>query len=308
MSDPAGSPAVSCAASGPAASGPAPRMQLPDLVGVVGGGRMGSGIAHAFLTAGSAVRLVEAGSDAGRRAHTAVNRAVQASADRGTLSETVDAVLDRLRIVDGVGDLPGAHLVIEAVPESVQLKMSVLGDVAAAIGPDPMIATNTSSFSISDLAAAVPSPQRFLGLHFFNPVPASKLIEVVVGGQTATEVVISARQWVRALGKTAVTVADFPGFASSRLGVLLGLEAIRMVEDGVASAADIDAAMTLGYGHPMGPLRLTDVVGLDVRLGVADYLASALGPRFIAPQLLRDMVSRGDIGRKSGRGFFDWTD
>jgi len=298
------------AVPGPALPGPASRTQLPDLVGVVGGGRMGSGIAHAFLTAGAAVRVVEADSDAGRRALAAVSRTVQASADRGRLAGSVRQVMDRLTIVDGVGGLRRAGLVIEAVLESVDLKMSVLGEVAAAVDPDAVIATNTSSLSVTELAAALPPPQRsrFLGLHFFNPVPASKLIEVVVGGSTDPRVVDSARQWVHALGKTAVTVADSPGFASSRLGVLLGLEAIRMVQDGVASAADIDAAMTLGYGHLMGPLRLTDVVGLDVRLGAADYLAGKLGPRFTAPQLLRDMVSRGDIGRKSGRGFFDWTD
>lgn len=325
MKDPAGSPAMPGAAPGVVASGrgvparpmsgiafcsPESHAPLPELVGVVGGGRMGSGIAHAFLTAGAAVRVVEADADAGRRALAAVGRAVQASADRGRLSGSVRQVMDRLTIVDGAGALRGAGLVIEAVPESVDLKMSVLGDVAAAVDPDAVIATNTSSLSVTELSAALPSAQRsrFLGLHFFNPVPASTLIEVVVGGSTDTGVVNSARQWVHALGKTAVTVADSPGFASSRLGVLLGLEAIRMVQDGVASAADIDAAMTLGYGHPMGPLRLTDVVGLDVRLGVADYLAGKLGPRFTAPQLLREMVSRGDIGRKSGHGFFDWTD
>lgn len=282
------------------------RQVLPTTVGVVGGGRMGSGIAHAFLIGGATVQLVEADAAAGDRARAAVGTAVKASADRGRLPGDVDAAMGRLQLLDSTGALGGAELVIEAVPETVDLKLSVLGQIADALSADAVIATNTSSFSVTELSAAVPGPQRFLGLHFFNPVPASTLIEVVVGRSTADTVVSVAQQWVTALGKTAVTVQDSPGFASSRLGVLLGLEAIRMVEEGVAAPADIDSAMTLGYGHPMGPLRLTDVVGLDVRLGVADYLAGRLGGRFTAPQLLRDMVSRGDLGRKSGRGFFDW--
>lgn len=281
---------------------------LPTTVGVVGGGRMGSGIAHAFLVAGTAVQLVEADPAAGVRAKDAVAKALRASAERGKLPAPIDEALSRLQMLGTVDELTAAQLVIEAVPESVDLKLAVLGAVAAAVATDAVIATNTSSFSVTELSVAVPSPERFLGLHFFTPVPASKLIEVVLGASSAEAVVSTAQQWTAALGKTAVTVKDSPGFASSRLGVLLGLEAIRMVEEGVAAPADIDAAMTLGYGHPMGPLRLTDVVGLDVRLGVADYLAGKLGPRFTAPQLLRDMVSRGDLGRKSGRGFFDWTD
>ncbi|MDQ2848386.1 MAG: 3-hydroxyacyl-CoA dehydrogenase family protein [Actinomycetota bacterium] len=281
---------------------------LPATVGVVGGGRMGSGIAHAFLGAGTAVQLVEADPAAGVRAKDAVAKAVRASAERGKLTAPIDEALGRLQMLGTVDELAAAQLVIEAVPESVDLKLAVLSAVAAAVSTDAVIATNTSSFSITELSVAVPSPERFLGLHFFNPVPASKLIEVVVGASTADAVVSTAQQWTAALGKTAVTVKDAPGFASSRLGVLLGLEAIRMVEEGVAAPADIDAAMILGYGHPMGPLRLTDVVGLDVRLGIADYLAGKLGSRFAAPQLLQDMVSRGDLGRKSGRGFFDWAD
>lgn len=280
---------------------------LPSVVGVVGGGRMGSGIAHAFLLAGSSVRIVDADTEAAARARTAVESAVRSTSDRGLLTGSVEELMERLQIVCAVGDLADAGLVIEAVPESIDLKLTVLGNIAAAVQPGAVIATNTSSFSVTELSAVVPSSERFIGLHFFNPVPASKLIEVVVARLTDTGVVAAAQHWVTGLGKTAVTVRDSPGFASSRLGVLLGLEAIRMLEDGVASAADIDAAMTLGYGHPMGPLRLTDMVGLDIRLGVADYLTGKLGDRFAAPQLLRDMVSRGDIGRKSGRGFFDWT-
>ena len=162
--------------------------------------------------------------------------------------------------------------------------------------------------AIRELAAALDRPERFLGLHFFNPVPASQLVEIVVGSRTDRAVVDAAREWIATLRKTPVVIRDSPGFASSRLGVLLGLEAIRMLEEGVGDAADIDAAMELGYRHPMGPLRTTDVVGLDVRLGIAEELARELGPRFEPPRLLRQMVDAGKLGRKSGEGFYVWNE
>lgn len=279
---------------------------LPPVVGVVGGGRMGSGIAHAFLIGGSLVRIVEADAAAGERAHAAVEKAVHASAQRGTLIAGAKEALGRLDIVRTPEALGGARLVVEAVPEDPEVKLAVLQAVSAAVRPDAVIASNTSSLSVSDLASGITGPERFLGLHFFNPVPASKLIEVVVGRRTDPAVVEQAQKWVAGLGKTAVTVSDSPGFASSRLGVAVGLEAIRMLQDGVGSAEDIDTAMTLGYGHPMGPLKLTDLVGLDVRLGIAEYLHRTLGDRFEPPQLLRDKVSRGELGRKSGQGFYRW--
>jgi 3-hydroxybutyryl-CoA dehydrogenase len=186
------------------------------------------------------------------------------------------------------------------------LKAVVLGELEAAVAVTTAIATNTSSLSIDELAMVLDHPQRFCGLHFFNPVPASQLVEIVVGARTSPALVTEAGAWVTALGKTPIVVRDSPGFASSRLGVALGLEAIRMVAEGVASAEDIDAAMTLGYKHPVGPLRLTDLVGLDVRLGIADYLSSKLGGRFEPPALLREMVARGELGRKTGRGFYEW--
>ena len=170
-----------------------------------------------------------------------------------------------------------------------------------------VLASNTSSLSIDGLAKELARPGRFLGLHFFNPVPASKLLEVVVGQQTDEELVDAARGWTEGLGKTAVVVKDAPGFASSRLGVALALEAMRMVEAGVASAEDIDNAMVLGYGHASGPLKTTDIVGLDVRLGIAEYLEETLGERFAPPQIMRDMVERGELGMKSGKGFYDWS-
>ena len=161
---------------------------------------------------------------------------------------------------------------------------------------------------MSGLAGELARPANFLGLHFFNPVPASTLIEVVIAKQSADEVIEQARGWVKALGKTAVVVNDAPGFASSRLGVAIALEAMRMVEEGVASAQDIDNAMVLGYKHPTGPLKTTDIVGLDVRLGIAEYLHETLGDRFAPPQILRDLVEAGHLGRKTGKGFYDWTE
>jgi 3-hydroxybutyryl-CoA dehydrogenase len=266
---------------------------------------MGAGIAHALLTSGAAVTVVEVDSllDTARRR---VEDAVRTSAERGTLDEAVAAVLDRLTVTADASRLAGAGLVVEAVPEDVAVKTAALQRIADAVDAACVVATNTSSLPVGELALAVPEPARFLGMHFFNPVPASRLVEVVVGPATDPGVVDRVVAWVGRLGKAAVVVRDSPGFASSRLGLALGLEAIRMVEQGVASPADIDTAMELGYRHPTGPLRLTDLVGLDVRLGIAEHLARTLGDRFAPPQLLRDMVARGELGRKSGQGFYSW--
>jgi 3-hydroxybutyryl-CoA dehydrogenase len=281
---------------------------VPDRVGVIGGGRMGAGIAQVFLAAGARVEVVEAGAEPAEAARGRVSEGLAEAARRGKLSGDVDTALSRLGLVDSAADLdPGTALVVEAVPERADLKVAVLTAAESALGPDAVLATNTSSLSVSELGAALQRPARFLGMHFFNPVPASKLVEVVVAAGTAPEVVEAARGWVQELGKTDVVVKDSPGFASSRLGVLLGLEAIRMLEEGVADAEAIDAAMELGYRHPMGPLRSTDLVGLDVRLAIAEYLASTLGERFSPPQLLRDKVAAGELGRKTGRGFHDYS-
>jgi 3-hydroxybutyryl-CoA dehydrogenase len=250
------------------------------------------------------VAVVEAGAEAAAAARDRVAGGLAEAARRGTLTGDVDAALDRLTLLGTAAELdPATALVVEAVPEQPELKAEVLRAAEAAVGADAVLATNTSSLSVTELAAALERPARFLGLHFFNPVPASKLVEVVVARETDPELVATAGGWVRALGKTDVVVNDSPGFASSRLGVLLGLEAIRMLEEGVADAEAIDAAMELGYRHPMGPLRSTDLVGLDVRLAIAEYLHRTLGERFAPPQLLRDKVAAGELGRKTGRGF-----
>lgn len=278
-------------------------MKTPKKVGVLGGGRMGAGIAHAFLTAGAQVHVVDINDDAVAAARQRVEKAIQGSLDRGA-SGTFESWAQRLTLSTEAADFAGFPLVVEAVPESMELKTQAFANVSAA-APEAVIATNTSSLSVSELAGSVNND--VIGLHFFNPVPASKLVEVVIADSTPEQLVEDAKGWVEALGKTAVVVKDAPGFASSRLGVAIALEAIRMVEEGVASPRDIDNAMVLGYKFPIGPLELTDIVGLDVRLGIAEYLESQLGERFAPPQLMRDMVARGELGRKSGKGFYDYS-
>ncbi|GAB3940962.1 3-hydroxyacyl-CoA dehydrogenase family protein [Corynebacterium tapiri] len=279
---------------------------LPARVGVLGGGRMGAGIAHAFLINGCDVLVVERDQGAADAATERIARSVKASNERGLLDSPVDEVLERLTLSLEQQDFSDRELVVEAVPEIWDLKVSSLKNIESVLPADAVLASNTSSLSIDGLAEQLSSPERFLGLHFFNPVPASTLIEVVVGKRSDADLVSRAQEWTTALGKTPVVVNDAPGFASSRLGLAIALEAMRMVDEGVASAEDIDNAMVLGYKHPTGPLRTTDIVGLDVRLGIAEYLESTLGERFAPPQILRDKVARGELGRKSGRGFFDW--
>lgn len=281
---------------------------IPTRTGVVGGGQMGAGIVHGLLLAGSSVVLLERDEAAATAARERVQRSCDKSVERGKIADAAEP-MGRLTTTTEAADLADCGLVVEAVPEDEQLKRDTLQRVEVVIADDAALATNTSSISLDALATSLRHPERLLGLHFFNPVPASKLVEIVIATATDETWRERAVEWVsEGLGKTPVVVADSPGFASSRLGVAIGLEAIRMLEAGVASAEDIDAAMSLGYGHPMGPLRLTDLVGLDVRLGIARYLERELGPRFAPPQLLVDLVEQGHHGRKTGRGFYDWND
>lgn len=280
-------------------------MTVPGTVGVYGGGRMGGGIAHAFLAGGSRVVVVEATAESAEAAHARISESLQRAAERGTLATTVDETLARLTTTPDVARLAGADVVVEAVPEDVAIKRSVFTAVEQ-VAPEAWLGTNTSSLSIDAIADGLARPERLVGLHFFNPVPASTLIEVVVGRRTAPELVTLAQTWSEGLGKTAITVTDSPGFASSRLGVAIALEAMRMLEEGVASAEDIDTAMTLGYKHPVGPLKTTDIVGLDVRLAIAEHLERELGERFRPPAILRELVAAGHLGRKSGHGFYTW--
>lgn len=278
-------------------------MNVPQKVGVLGGGRMGAGIAHSFLAAGAEVTVVDINDAAIAAAQERITNDVEGSLKRGA-EGTAEEWLGRLTVTTDAAAFAGLPLVVEAVPESMELKVSSFRTIAEH-APEAVIATNTSSLSVSDLAAIVDND--VIGLHFFNPVPASKLVEIVVADSTPVALVDEARGWVQGLGKTPIVVKDAPGFASSRLGVVIALEAIRMVEEGVASPEDIDNAMVLGYKFPVGPLALTDIVGLDVRLGIAEYLQSTLGENFAPPQLMRDMVARGELGRKSGKGFYSYS-
>lgn len=266
---------------------------------------MGAGIAHAFLLAGCRLTLVDAGEQAAHAAGDRVVRMVRRSVERAGTGGSGTSILERLDVTTDLASLGGSELVVEAVPEDPELKMEIISSVERQVDRSAVIATNTSSISVTELSRVLSDPGRFIGLHFFNPVPASQLVEVVVGNQTDPVLVDAARALVDGIGKELIVVRDSPGFATSRLGVLLGLEAVRMLEEGVASADDIDRAMVIGYRHPVGPLRLTDLVGLDVRLGIAEYLRLKLGPRFEPPALLRQKVADGDLGRKSGRGFFN---
>jgi 3-hydroxybutyryl-CoA dehydrogenase len=279
---------------------------LPYQTGVIGGGRMGSGIVHALLTSGSAVTLVEANLQAATSASERVMKSVQDSEKRGLLVEPVSVILERFKVSSAIESLEDCELVIEAVPEIQDLKYEIFRELEKVTAPTAVLATNTSSLSVNGIAASIQNSERVVGLHFFNPVPASQLIEVVLAEQSAPDMEERARSWVAAMGKTPVVIKDSPGFATSRLGLALGLEAIRMVEDGVASPADIDLALELGYKHPIGPLRLTDIIGLDVRLDIARYLESTLGPRFAPPALMIAMVEDGRLGRKVGQGFYSW--
>ncbi|EOM76170.1 3-hydroxyacyl-CoA dehydrogenase family protein [Rhodococcus rhodnii] len=279
--------------------------QYPARVAVIGGGRMGAGIAQVFATIGSRIEIAESGDReaATNRVATGLRRA----AERGKLEDaSPEDVLARVSTVASPADIDAeTDLVVEAVPEDARLKIDVLTQAEKVVAPTAVLASNTSSLSIAELGSVLVDPSRFLGMHFFNPVPVSELVEIVTTPVTSSDVADRAIAWVHLLGKVEVVVRDSPGFATSRLGVALGIEAIRMLEEGVADAASIDRAMELGYRHPMGPLRSTDLVGLDVRLAIADHLAATLGPRFAPPQLLRDKVARGELGRKSGRGFHD---
>jgi 3-hydroxybutyryl-CoA dehydrogenase len=274
---------------------------------VIGGGAMGIGIAHALAAGGANVTIVELDDERVKHALAGVAHVFERSERRGVMTPGAAAAA-AARVGGGIAieALPfGLDAIVEAVPEVVDLKRAVLA--RCALREPALLATNTSGLAIGELAAGLPAPERFLGLHFFNPVWAMTLVEVVVGEQTGDLALAAALALCEQLGKTSIVVRDAPGFASTRLGIALGLEAMRMVEDGVAAPADIDRAMELGYRHPMGPLKLTDLVGLDVRLDIARNLQRSYGDRYAPPQLLIDMVAAGELGKKSGRGFYDWS-
>lgn len=275
-------------------------------VGVVGAGTMGVGIAYVFAAAGSEVAIVEPNLERARAARTVLADQAAGARARGKLDPAMHEALEgRLRFVAAISDLPDSlDLAIEAVPERAGLKRVVLAEVEHR--RPALLATNTSGIAIGELAGALCHPEVFLGLHFFNPVWSMPLVEIVRGRHTNDATLAAAQEVVTQIGKSRIVVDDAPGFATSRLGVVIALEAMRMLQAGIASAEDIDRAMELGYRHPMGPLKLTDLVGLDVRLDIATNLARAYGPRFDPPQILLEKVAAGELGRKTGRGFYTW--
>ena len=278
-------------------------------VAVIGAGTMGHGIAYVTTVAGYEVTITDVDEDILERARAHIGLALDSGVMRGKVTEEVRReAMNRLTLSTDLEDtVRNASIIIEAAPEIVALKQDIFRRVSGVASDHALLATNTSSLSVSDIASATNCPERVVGMHFSNPVAAMKLVEVIRGAATSDATADRARAFAESLGKKAIMVRDSPGFATSRLGIVLGLEAMRMLEQGVATASDIDTAMELGYNHPVGPLKLTDIVGLDVRLAVADHLHESLGDDiYAAPAILREMVAAGRLGRKSGRGFYDW--
>lgn len=278
---------------------------------VVGSGTMGRGIAHVAALAGYDVSISDKVPEQVGKALAAIRADMAKGVEKGKLGKAeMDAALERLRAsADLCSDATRADVIVEAVFEDMALKSKLLSHLDDHMGANTLLGSNTSSLSLTELAAATKHPDRVIGMHFFNPVHVMQLLEIVMAEQTSADTLARTKALAHRLGKTAIVVKDAPGFATSRLGVCLGLEAIRMLEQGVASAADIDTALKLGYRHPMGPLELSDLVGLDVRLNIADYLASKLeGDQYKAPALMRRLVAEGKLGKKSGEGIYRWVD
>lgn len=280
-------------------------------VAVLGAGTMGHGIAHVCALAGHPTRLYDVTLAAAQAGLGKIRDNLEKGVAKGKVTEAQkDAALGLLSVHENIpAAVEGTSAVIEAVPEILDLKRALFGTVAQHVGEQTILASNTSSLSIATIAEGLPRPERVIGLHFFNPVHVMKLLEIIRAEATHEAVVEASRAFGERIGKTCIVVADTPGFATSRLGLVIGLEAMRMVEQGVASAQDIDTAMKLGYGFPMGPLELTDLVGLDVRLKIAEYLSKELpdGGHFAPPKILRDKVAQGHLGKKSGQGFYTWS-
>lgn len=279
-------------------------------VTVLGTGTMGQGIAQVAAQAGHATRLYDATEGRATAAVAAISAQLEKLVTKGKITgDQRHATMSNLSTAPSAKDAcSGADLVVEAVPESMDLKIAVLEPVLAGASKHAMVASNTSSLSITELGARLGIADRTIGLHFFNPPPVMELLEIVRGLSTSDATIALCQDFAKRLKKTSILVRDVPGFATSRLGVILGAEAMRMLEGGVASVADIDRAMELGYRHPMGPLKLTDLVGLDVRLAILEHLHREVGEQFRPPMILRQMVRDGRLGKKTGVGFYRWTD
>jgi len=275
---------------------------------VVGAGTMGTGIAQVAARAGYKTVLFDVDGAAAQRSIEKIGESLGRAVEKGKL--TAGERTAALGLLTSTTDLDAAakdaDLIVEAAPELLELKKELFGRLSRLVRPEAILASNTSSLPITAIAQAAKGPERVIGMHFFNPVPVMKLLEIVQGERTHPMVTAAARAVGARMGKEVVVVRDAPGFATSRLGLALAIEAMRMVEEGVASVEEIDRAIELGYGHPMGPLKLTDTVGLDVRLAIAEHLCAELGERFRPPQLLRRMVRAGKLGKKSGEGFYKY--
>jgi 3-hydroxybutyryl-CoA dehydrogenase len=278
-------------------------------IGVVGAGTMGHGIAQVAAAAGYKVTLRDVDRESLVRGIQSIERNLAKGIQLGKLTENDrDSTLQHIHGTTDLEQVAETDLIIEAAPETLDIKQQILRELERHSNKNFVFATNTSSLSITEIAKASERPQNVVGMHFFNPVHLMRLVEIVVGKATGNDTVELVREVCRKLRKEPIVVTDVPGFASSRLGVALGLEAMRMLEQGVASAKDIDTAMELGYNHPMGPLKLTDHVGLDIRLNIAEYLFRELGSEtFRPPEVLRRLVSEGKLGKKTGEGFYDWN-
>ena len=279
-------------------------------VGVLGAGTMGHGIAQVAAAAGYEVVMRDVDDAAIERGMQSIVRNLTKGVQLGKVTEPERAeTIERIQATTNIAEIRDSDLVIEAAPENLELKQNLLRETEALIREDCIFASNTSSLSITEIAKTSARAANVIGMHFFNPVHIMRLVEIVVGKQTSDETTATVCEVAQRMKKEPIVVHDVPGFASSRLGVTLGLEAMRMVEQGVASARDIDTAMELGYNHPVGPLKLTDIVGLDVRLSIAEYLHSALrSETFRPPEILRRMVGEGKLGKKTGEGFYKWNE
>ncbi len=279
------------------------------LVVVVGAGTMGHGIAQVAAMAGYDTALTDTQPEVLSGALERIKANLAGGVERGKLAaDDADAAAARISLSPDLDRaVRTADLVIEAIVEDLDVKRELFARLDRLTPSTTVLATNTSSLSVARIAAGTKHPDRVLGMHFFNPAHIMKLVEVVVHESTAPETVELVRAIAERMGKQPIVVRDSPGFASSRLGVVLGLEAMRMVEDNVATPEDIDRALELGYGHPMGPLKVSDLVGLDVRLAIAEYLHRELkADHYAPPEILRRKVARGELGKKSGKGFYEW--
>jgi 3-hydroxybutyryl-CoA dehydrogenase len=284
-------------------------MASVETIAVIGAGTMGHGIAQVAAFSGFRVLLSDVDRESLARGVQSIEKNLAKGIQLAKLTENDrDRTLQQIHGTIKLEECATADLIIEAAPEKLELKQEILRQLESMSDRPFIFASNTSSLSISEIARSSKRPEAVIGMHFFNPVHIMRLVEIVVGEKTSAETVETVSAVGRQMRKEPILVKDVPGFASSRLGVALGLEAMRMVEQGVASARDIDTAMELGYNHPMGPLKLTDLVGLDVRLNIAEYLHRELGTEtFRPPELLRRMVSEGKLGKKTGEGFYDWS-